>query len=117
MSLLTTQQITQAGLKPILSVASPDGDSVVNTGRQYFYIKNCSTEPYGDITCTVNPVVTTVNDPLLGVLVKKPAVITLSPLEYGFLGPFEINAFNNVQGTISINYSDATYVMLAVLYI
>ena len=114
MAILAAQQITQTGLKPVYTAATLAGDIIINTGIQYFHVKNGSGV---SVTLSVIPVVTTVIDPLLGVLVKETASLTLAAGEAGFLGPFETNAFNNASGQLTINYTSVTTVTVAALYI
>ena len=114
MALLTAQQISQSGLIPVYSAADVAGDTLVNTGIQYFHIKNGSAV---SVTATVIPVVTTVKDPLLGELTKENATLVLAAGEEGFLGPYEIDAFNSPTSTIEINYTAVTSVTIAALYI
>ena len=40
MAILAAQQITQAGLKPVYTAATLAGDIIINTGIQYFHVKN-----------------------------------------------------------------------------
>jgi|TARA_R110000787_G_scaffold22885_12_gene66118 hypothetical protein len=113
MSTIVAQKISQAGLIPVYTAAAAD-DILVNTGIEYIHVKNGS-----GVTTEIKvvPVVTSVVDPLLGVLVKETAVLTLLAGEEGFLGPFEVDAFNSTAGTVSITYSPAiTSVSLAGLY-
>ena len=56
-------------------------------------------------------------DPQLGTLVKENAVVTLAAGEEGFLGPFEVDAFNDPSGNITITCSVQTSVKLSVLYL
>ena len=114
MATLTAQQITQAGLKPVYAAAAVAGDKVLNTGIQYFHVKNASAV---SVTSSVTPVITTVIDPLLGTLVKETATLILGAGEEGFLGPFETEAFNSTTGTIEIKYTAVTSVTTAALYI
>ena len=114
MALLTVQKITQSGLTPLYSAASAGGDTLVNTGIEYFHVKNGSAI---SIKANVVPVVTTVDDPLLGELTKENAEINLLPGEDGFLGPYEIDAFNSPTSTIQINYTANVLVTLAALKI
>lgn len=114
MALLTAQQITQSGLEPVYVTPSVSGDEVANTGVQFFHVQNDSGIT---ITATVVPVVSTVIDPSLGTLVKENAVLSLAASEEGFLGPFEIKAFNDTQGNIKITCSAQASVKLAVLFI
>ena len=114
MALLTAQQITQAGLIPVYTAATLAGDTLVNTGIQYFHIKNASAV---SVTSSVVPVITTVVDPLLGTLVKETASLILAAGQEGFLGPFETNAFNNAAGQLTLNYTASTSVTVAALYI
>ena len=114
MATITAQQITQAGLKPVYAAAAVAGDKVLNTGIQYFHVKNASAV---SVTSSVTPVITTVIDPLLGTLVKETATLILGAGEEGFLGPFETEAFNSTTGTIEIEYTAVTSVTVAALYI
>ena len=114
MALLTAQQITQAGLKPVYTAATLAGDTLVNTGIQYFHIKNGSGV---SVTSSVVPVITTVVDPLLGILVKETASLILTAGEEGFLGPFETNAFNSAAGQLTLNYTAVASITVAALYI
>jgi len=114
MATLTAQQISQSGLKPVYAAAAVAGDLVVNTGIQYFHVKNGSGV---SVTSTVTPVITTVVDPLLGTLVKETATLILGAGEVGFLGPFETEAFNSTDGTVEIEYSAVASVTVAALYI
>tara|TARA_R110000803_G_scaffold110310_1_gene178691 strand:+ start:23 stop:367 length:345 start_codon:yes stop_codon:yes gene_type:complete len=114
MATLTAQKITQAGLTPTYASAAVAGDLVLNTGIQYFHVKNGSGV---SVTSSVTPVVSTVVDPLLGTLVKEIATLVLAAGEEGFLGPFETAAFNSTTGTIEIEYTAVTSVTVAALYI
>tara|TARA_B100000497_G_scaffold1592_1_gene1885 strand:+ start:4636 stop:4980 length:345 start_codon:yes stop_codon:yes gene_type:complete len=114
MATLTAQQITQAGIVPVTVTPESTGDKLANTGKQFFHIENASGS---SVTATVVPVVTTVVDPLLGVLAKEDAVLTLAANEEGFLGPFEVDAFNDVDGNITITCSETASVKLSALYL
>lgn len=114
MATLTAQQITQAGLKPATVTPDAGGDKLANTGEQFFHVEN---ESGSSITATVVPVVTTVVDPLLGTLKKENAVLSLSAGEDGFLGPFEVDAFNDTDGNITITCSAQTSIKLSALYL
>ena len=114
MATLTAQQISQSGLKPVYAAAAVAGDLVINTGIQYFHVKNGSGV---SVTSTVTPVITTVVDPLLGTLVKETATLILGAGEEGFLGPIETEAFNSTDGTVEIEYSAVASVTVAALYI
>tara|TARA_B100000902_G_scaffold399581_1_gene471168 strand:- start:2023 stop:2367 length:345 start_codon:yes stop_codon:yes gene_type:complete len=114
MATLTAQQITQAGLKPTTVTPDAGGDKLANTGEQFFHVENASGSA---ITATVVPVVTTVVDPLLGTLKKENAVLSLSAGEDGFLGPFEVDAFNDTDGNITITCSAQTSIKLSALYL
>ena len=114
MATLTAQQITQAGLNPATVTPDAGGDKLANTGEQFFHVENASGSA---ITATVVPVVTTVVDPLLGTLKKENAVLSLSAGEDGFLGPFEVDAFNDTDGNITITCSAQTSIKLSALYL
>jgi hypothetical protein len=114
MATLIAQKISQSGLKPVYSSASALGDLLVNTGIQYFHIKNGSNI---SITSSVVPITETFISPLFGVLVKETAALTLGSGEDGFLGPFEVDAFNSATGTIEIEFTAVTSITIAALYI
>ena len=114
MALLTAQQITQAGLEPTTVTPAVSGDKLANTAIQFFNVQNGGGV---SITATVIPVVTTVVDPLLGTLKKENAVLTLAAGEEGFLGPFEVDAFNDVDGNITITCSAQASVKLSALFL
>jgi len=114
MALLTAQKIVQTGLVATYAAASSDGDTLVNTGIQFFHVKNASA---ATVTGTVTPVISTVVDPLLGNLTKNSAIIKLEAGAEGFLGPFETDAFNSPSGQIALIFPVITGVTIAALYI
>ena len=114
MATLIAQQIIQAGLTPTYTTATAAGDLLSNTGIQFFHVKN---ESGISVTASVTPVVTTYIDPSLGTLIKETATLVLATGESGFLGPFEVGAFNDPMGTIEIEYTTVTSVTVAALYI
>lgn len=114
MALLTAQKIIQAGLKPTYTSALAAGNILVNTGIQFFHVKNDSAVT---VTASVTPVVTKYIDPELGLLVKETASLQLEAKTNGFLGPFEVDAFNSPAGQITLEYTAATDVTVAALYI
>lgn len=114
MATLTAQKITQAGLKPTTVTPASGGDKLANTAEQFFHVENGSS---GAMTATVVPVVTSVVDPLLGTLKKENAVLSLAAGEEGFLGPFEVDAFNDVDGNITITCSAQASVKLSALFL
>jgi len=114
MATLTAQQITQAGLEPTTVTPAVAGDKLANTAIQFFHVVNGGGVA---MTATVIPVVTTVIDPTLGVLKKENAVLSLAAGEEGFLGPFEVDAFNDVNGNITITCSAQTSIKLSALYL
>jgi|TARA_R100000935_G_scaffold11352_1_gene22851 hypothetical protein len=114
MAQLTAQKIVQAGLKPAYAAATAAGDTLINTGIQFFHVKNGSGV---SVTASVTPVVTTYLDVDLGLLVKETAKLVLAAGTSGFLGPFEVDAFNSPTGTIELEYTAATTVTVAALYI
>jgi hypothetical protein len=114
MATIVAQRILQSGLIPTYSAASAGGDKLVNTGIQYFQVRNVSG---ATITASVVPVVTVYIDPTLGKLVKQTATLTLPAGQSGFLGPFETGAFNDTQGYITITCTATASVSLAALYI
>jgi hypothetical protein len=114
MATIIAQKITQSGLIPTTVTPEAAGDKLANTAIQFFHIENGNAAA---ITATVLPVVTTVVDPLLGTLKKENAVLSLAAGEEGFLGPFEVDAFNDVDGNILITCSLQTSVKLSALYL
>ena len=114
MAKLTAQQISQAGLKTTYVTPETAGDTLANTAKQFFHVENSSGAA---ITANVVPVISTVIDPLLGTLVKENAVLSLAAGEEGFLGPFEVDAFNDASGNITITCSATANIKLAALYL
>tara|TARA_R100000742_G_C4267666_1_gene85886 strand:+ start:278 stop:622 length:345 start_codon:yes stop_codon:yes gene_type:complete len=114
MATLTAQQVSQAGLKPTTVTPSAGGDKLKNTAIQFFFVQNGSGSA---ITATVVPEITTVIDPLLGTLKKENAVLSLAAGEEGFLGPFEVDAFNDADGNITITCSATASIKLSALYL
>ena len=112
MAILTPQLISQVGLVPTTVTPAVGGDTLVNTAIQFFHVQND-----GAVAITATPVVTTVIDPLLGTLVKENAILTLAAGAEGYLGPFEIDAFNDASGNITITCSAQTGVKLSALYL
>jgi hypothetical protein len=113
MAIIVAQKILQSGLIPTYSAASVGGDKLINTGVQYFHVKNDSGVT---ITASVVPVVTVFIDPVLGRLIKQTATLTLTAGQSGFVGPFETGAFNDEQGYITITCTATTSVGIAALY-
>ena len=114
MAQLTAQQISQAGLEPTYVTPTAGGDQLANTGKEFFHVQNNSAAA---ITATVVPIITTFDDASLGQLVKENAVLSLAAGEEGFLGPFEIAAFNSTEGNITITCSAQTTIKVAALYL
>lgn len=114
MATIVAQKILQSGLVPTYSAASAGGDKLLNTGIQYFHVKNDSGVT---ITASVVPVVTVYIDPVLGKLIKQTASLVLTAGQSGFVGPFETGAFNDTQGFITITCSAISSVGVAALYI
>jgi len=114
MATLTAQQISQSGLKPTTVTPAAAGDQLANTAIQFFHLEN---DGAVSVTATVVPVVKTVIDPQLGTLVKENAVLILAAGEEGFLGPFEVDAFNDTSGNIKITCTVQTNVKLSALYL
>ena len=56
-------------------------------------------------------------NPWVGTLKKENAVLSLAAGEEGFLGPFEVDAFNDVNGNITITCSAQTSIKLSALYL
>ena len=90
MATLTAQQITQAGLVPATVTPAVAGDKLANTAKQFFHVENGGAV---SITATVIPVVTTVVDPL------------------------QVDAFNDVDGNITITCSATASIKLSALYL
>ena len=113
MALLTAQKILQSGLVPTTVTPEATGDQINNTGREFFYVKN---ESGASVTATVIPVVTTVINQSFGKLKKENSVLSLAAGEDGFLGPFEVDAFNDGLGRLTISCSAQSNIKLSVLF-
>ena len=92
--------------------ASAGGDTAVNNGNMFLYVKNGSAS---SVTVTVTPNTTTYAVPGgLGVVTVSAVTDVIPASDEGILGPFPVGPFNNGgNGQISITYSSATSVTIA----
>lgn len=107
MAALTVQNITlSTSLTPTFANADVAGDSFINNGRTFLYIRNASGSP---ITATVDSLV----DCSQGF--DHDIVITIPAGSEEMCGPFNVSRFKSTAGVVDVAYSDVTTVTIAVL--
>jgi hypothetical protein len=115
MSLLTRQNIVEAGLTPTFSAAAGGGDTVSNTdGKTYLHVKNGGG---GSITVTITAQTVTKEDPHLGTLTRANIAKVVANGAEAIIGPIKKQSFNNASDIIAITYSGVTSVTVAALWI
>lgn len=106
MALLTTQQITQAGVGPTFVAAAGGGDQVLADDRTYLHVKNASG---GAITVTVVTPGTVNGLAIADLTVSVPAA---GEREFGPIGPGQF-ADASLGGNAAITYSGVTSLTVA----
>ena len=109
MAALTISPIVVTGLdsSALFTAAAGGGDTFVNTGREFIYVKN------GDasgITVTFTTAGTFTSQSLA---LTDPAV-SVGATDEMIIGPFDVGAFNNTSGQVAVAYSAVTSVTVAV---
>tara|TARA_R110001583_G_scaffold8915_1_gene42096 strand:- start:15947 stop:16291 length:345 start_codon:yes stop_codon:yes gene_type:complete len=94
MATLNSQRIIEAGKIPALTTLDAS-NNFLNTGSQFIYYSNRSG---GSQTITITAVVTSIKSPLYGDIVKNDAVIVVPNGSIGMIGPFPVEAYNDVDG-------------------
>ena len=114
MGLITAQEISEAGVVVTYGAATADGDVVDNEGTIFLHLKNGGGS---EMTVTITAQTTSVDSPLYGALTKANASKAIAASTEVFIGPFQINAYNNTDEQIAITYSGVTSVTIAALYL
>ena len=114
MATLTSQEISEAGVVATYAAATADGDVVANEGTIFLHVKNGGGS---EITVTITAQTTSVDSPLYGELTKANASKAIAGSAEAFIGPFQINAYNNTDEQIAITYTAVTSVTIAALYL
>lgn len=107
MAALTVQNITlSTSLTPTFAAADVGGDSFLNNGRTFLYIRNASGSP---ITITVLSQVDCSQGHDHDIIITVPAG------SEEMCGPFNVSRFKSVAGVVNVNYSDVTTLTIAAL--
>ncbi len=107
MAALTVSEIVVTGLdsSALFTAAAGGGDTLVNTGREFIYIKNGDASP---ITVTFTTAGTH-----KGLALTDPTV-TVGATDEQIIGPFSVGPFNNTSGQVAVAYTAVTSVTVAV---
>tara|TARA_R100000781_G_scaffold115006_1_gene88394 strand:- start:1875 stop:2222 length:348 start_codon:yes stop_codon:yes gene_type:complete len=114
MATLTAQEISEAGTTVTYASATADGDVVDNDGKVFLHVKNGGGS---EITVTITAQTTSVDSPIYGTLTKANASKAIAGSAEAFIGPFEMQAYNNSDEQIAITYTGVTSVTIAALYL
>lgn len=106
MAALSTQAITQSGIKPTFAAASAGGDTFTHGKKVYFYIKNDDASPHTATLVSQFSAVPSVGPVNLDIVVPAG--------EERVAGPFSDN-FKDGNGDVNITYDAVTSVSVAVL--
>ena len=103
----TVQQIAIAGIAPSFSAGDqPNGHEFANDGNVYLEVKNTGGAP---ITVTIQAPAK-----FGGVSLTNPTVSVPATTGDRLIGPFPTRIFNQAAGTVYVDLSSSTGVMLAV---
>lgn len=101
MALLTTQQITNAGLNPSFAAAAGGGDKIKAEDNVFLVVKNGGG---ASITVTITTPATSGE----GLAIADPAISVTNGQER-WIGPFK-DEFRDAAGEVSVAYSGVTSV-------
>lgn len=110
MALLAKQTPTIGGTVAAYAAASAGGDSLVNSGREFLAVKNGGGS---SINVTISSGSNKCSFGVSGSNHDK--VVAVAAGAEQFIGPFDKNQFNDVNGQVQITYSAVTSVTVAVL--
>ena len=101
MAVLTVQQISRAGLDPVLDPAAAGGDAFPNTGRVFLRVANAN--------LAASRTVTIASQLPAGALpqgaAKTDLVVQVPADEERWIGPFDPAAFNDTNARVVVTYS------------
>lgn len=106
MAQLTVQTSNLAGLNKTYVSADVAGDTFLNDGQTYLFVKNAGAS---SINVTVTAVTQCNHGSLHNVVVAVPAGAEVQ------IGKFDPARFNNASGLVSVSYSAVTSVTVAVV--
>lgn len=106
MAELTVQIIARTGLEPTFAAAAAGGDTFVNDGRTFLWVKNADVDA---MNVTINSL-----DNCDQGFDHDPAV-EVTNAEERLIGPFPTGRFNDSSGQVSVTYDDETSVTVAVV--
>lgn len=108
----TSQTTSEAGAALTYTAAAAGGDSFTNTGREVVHVKNGGGAP---VTVTVKSRNTTPDLPGYGPVGKPDVTVAVPAGGDRHIGPFPSRAFNDADARVSLTWSSAASVTLAVI--
>ena len=103
---LARQQLTDKGLKAVYSRATREGHSVENDGKLLLHLKNTGKET---VTVTIKTAYVRAG------LKLSDRVVEVEAGKEAFIGPFPPDVYNQPDGHVHINYSQADGVEVSIL--
>lgn len=107
MALLTVQTIATTGLAATFAAAATAGDTFLNNGRTFFYVKNANVTTAR--TVTINSLVPCNQGS------DHDLVVSVAASTNMMIGPFEQSRFNSSAGVVSATYSAETDLTVAAI--
>ena len=101
---LTVQVISLSGIVPSFAAAAVGGDAFLNSGREYFHVKNGSA---ASINATLNSVAACNQG------FDHDAVVAVAAGAEKLIGPFPKARFNDAAEKVQVTYSGVTTVTVA----
>lgn len=111
MALMTLQQITAAGLTPLVYAPANIQDTIEGGGsdRVFLHVKDGGGAP---ITVTIAALRVTAEVPGVGPVTVPDIVVVVGNGDEALIGPIN-SAYADADGTITVDYSDVTSVTSA----
>lgn len=111
MAAITPQVMSLSGVAPTYNAASSGGDTFLNDGRTYAHFKNGA----GSAITVTFDAVADVTDNALGEFAPPDLVVTVPAGGEKIVGNFPPARFNGSTGNVSMSYSSATSLTVAVI--
>lgn len=108
MAQITVQQITTAGITPVLSPADVAGDNYPFQERTFLYVANGDAAPH-----TVTIAAQWEDSELRPGTQKKDIAVVIPAGEDRFIGPIDKNAYSDASDLVQITYDGVTNVTVA----
>ncbi len=109
MAVITVQSIVAAGLTPTFAAASSGGDTAINNGQMFLYVRNGHASAARQVT--IDSLVNCDQGTDHNIVVSVPG----GPSEE-MIGPFQENRFSDPDGTgIQITYDDEADLTIAAI--